>query len=259
MEPASRFFDQQDWLATTSGAGTVVFSEGGKVVNCDAVAGDRAFLQYFTAGWPGDSFEFSVIARNIDTGKSGWAEVFVDSPTTRRDEARVTTIEPETITIRYDVPLAASSIRVVAFGIGVDSPTDGSAEFMLPRIRRLDDRIFLRGTFKAAAGGGMVVHPTLPSFNVNDASIIWDATNLEMVVTPRETTTFLVSGKSFKPAVYATGGPDNSGADPVIWNVGKVLSDGTFSIQALDANSGARLDLSAGTGSDLFVNVKMEL
>lgn len=260
MEPASRYLDQKDWVQTTTGAGTVVSGDGGKSVVCQAVAGDRATLQYFLVGWPGDSFEFSVVAKNVDTGKAGLAEIFIDSPIgQRREEEDITAPDPENITIKYDIPVAANTPRVVVFGLGVSTDTDGSAECMIPRIKRMNGNTFLRATLRADSAGGMFVHSTLPAFNVNDASITWDAANLEMVVVPRETTTFTNGPHTFKPTIIATGGPDNSGADPVIWNVGRVLTNGTFSVQALNADTGARLDLNAGTGSDLFVSIKMEL
>lgn len=262
MARVSNYLNQKDWFQYVDGTGTAVFSDNGKSVVLDAPSSNRSFLLHYVVAFPGDSFEFSMLARNIETGKSESAEMFIDSPVgTRRDEVRIDNQTPAIKTLRYDVPLGASSPRAVVFGIGSDFATDGSGEFMLPTITKVKgDSSFMYATFKLAAGGGCTVHPTLNAFNIDDSTIIWNAGELRFDITPTDTSAslFLNVSDSFKPTLLSTADNGRSDSGFVGWNIGGLGNDGSFFIQAVN-NAGVRLDLNAGLGRDLFVTVKLEV
>jgi hypothetical protein len=265
MARVSRYFNQQDWIETTTGSGVTTFADGGKTVTLDAPASSRSFLLNTVIAWPGDSFEFSVMAQNVDTSKSGFAEIFIDSPSgTRRTEIRVEAETMTSYTLRYDVPPLASGPRQIIFGIGSDFATDGSARYMLPRIDKVKgDDSFLYGVFRVASGGGMTVLNSVKSFNIVNAGITWDATNIWYKVTPTETTSTLFTDGSndFKPSLIAKADAANSAATPtsIDWNISGLGDDGSFNVQAVNGQTGVRIDLSAGIGKNLDIAAKIEL
>ncbi len=262
MARSSRFLNDDNWIETTSGTGTVVFTDNGKTANFDAPTGSAAFIINSVVGWPGDSFEFSILARNIETGKDLFSELIIDSPAgTRQNEVRIEAETMELYTIRYDIPLGAAEPRVVNFAMGSDTPTSGSGEFTLPRIEKTKgDDSFLYATYRIASGGGCTVHPTIKSFNTDDANIVWDAGNIWFLVTPTETTSTLFTDgvNDFKPILQAIATSGNSTTKPITWNIEGLNDNGAFHIQALD-ELGQRIDLSAGVGLDLFVTVTLEI
>ena len=260
MARVSRYFNQQDWKVTTSGTGTVTFADGGKSVVCDAPAGSAAYLLNYVVAWPGDSFEFTCLARNTETGKAGWAELIIDSNGTRRTEARVTGDTLTYYQTRYDLPLGASGPRVVIFGVGVDTPTDGSAEYVLPSlVKTRGDNSWLYGTYELASAGGCIVYPTVKSFNTDSANIVWDAVNTRYNITPTEQATFVEGAHKFKPLLLVTADQVDFDSQVVNWNIGGIQDTGGFHIQAVNNVDGTKIDLSTGAGKDLYVTVKMEL
>lgn len=263
MGRLSRQLDSDNWIATTTGTGTIVFSDDGRTANFDAPTSSAAFIINSVVAWPGDAFEYSVLARNIDTGKSQWAELIIDSPDgSRKNELRIDTNSLEYYTIRYEVPIGASTPRVINFAMGSDTPTDGSGEFTLPTINKIKgDDSFLYATYKIASAGGCTVLASVKSFNTDNANIVWDAVNLWFLVTPTETTSTLFTDgvNDFKPLLTAVASGGNSTSLPVNWNIEGLTDSGAFHIQAVDSNTGVREDLSAGIGVDLFVTVKLEI
>lgn len=264
MARLSRQLDSHNWIATTTGDGTIVFSDDGRTVNFDASTGSAAFIINPVVAWPGDAFEYSVLARNIDTGKSQWAEMIIDSPNgARKNEVRIDTKSLEYFTLRYEIPLAAATPRVINFAMGVDTPTDGSGEFTLPTINKVKgDNSFLYATYKIASTGGCTILETIKSFNTDNANIVWDAGNIRFVVTPTETTStlFLIGATAFKPILSAIASSGNSVILPITWNIEGIGNDGSFNIQALNS-LGQRMDLNANdpTRPDLFVTIKLEI
>jgi len=261
MALVSRYLNHNDWRLTTSASGSYVFTDDGKTVNLSASAGGAAYMLNSIVAFPGDSFEFSVLARNIETGKDGWAELIIDSPPgTRRSEARVDNSSLSYKTLRYDVPLAASGPRVVDFGLGVDTPTSGSGEFVAPRVDKIrGDDNFLSATLSIPTGGGCTILDSVKSFNARNGNILWDATNIRFSVTPSETTSTLFAYGN-KPILTASASSGNSNIKPISWNIEGIGSDGSFYIQAID-DQGARMDLSASDAlrPNLYVTVKLSI
>jgi len=263
MARLSRQLDSDNWIPTITGDGTIVFSDDGRTVNISATNGSAAFIINTIIAWPGDSFEYSVLARNIETGKSAWAELIIDSPSgVRKNEIRIDTKSLEYYTLRYEIPLGAATPRQIRLAMGVDTPTDGSGEFTLPTITKTKgDDSFLYATYKIASAGGCTVLASVKSFNTDDANIVWDPVNLWFLVTPTETTATLFTDgvNDFKPILTSTASGGNSTSLPVNWNIEGLTDSGAFHIQAVDSNTGVREDLSAGIGVDLFVTVKLEI
>jgi len=263
MARLSRFLNDSTWVLTQTGGAVVTPSDSGKTMNLAAITNDAAFIINSVVAWPGDSFEFSVLARNIETGKTGFGEVIIDSPPgVRRQEIRIESKSLKPYTLRYDVPVGAEGLRVIDFVLGVDTPTDGSAEYTLPLLfKTKGDNIFLSATYKIASAGGITLLSTVKPFNTNAADLVgsWDGTNIWFLITPTETSASLFAN-GIKPILQFSASAGNSNSKPITWNIEGLTDSGAFHIQALD-ELGARIDLNANDAlrPDLFVTVTLEL
>jgi hypothetical protein len=221
------------WYEAITGTGTITVGDGGSSVSISSPAGSSARSRYYAIALPGEQLTFSVMARNIPNGLSGFAACFIDIPiNTLQNTQAITSEDLQVYTVSAVVPSNLVGPQKIAFGVGSYSALDGSAEFINPVITRAGSHVVMEGFIQFADGGGWTLREDYLNYNVGD--IAWNDSDKTLLIKPSVTYDFSeISGTNqFRPTLLISGSPDGNTTEVYSWTGSNTNSNGWCKIQA---------------------------
>ncbi len=220
------------WYEAITGTGTITVGDSGASVSISSPAGSSARSRYYTVGFAGETVSFSVMARNIPNGLSGFAGCWIDTPIdTIQNAQEIKSEDLQVYTVSAVVPSNVLGPQTIAFGVGSYSALDGSAEFLNPVITRSGSGVVMEGMLEFTNGGGWLLREDYANYNVGD--IVWNDSDKTLLIKPSVAYAFTDNqGNNFRPVLQVTGSPDGNTTEVYSWNGSNTNVNGWCKIQA---------------------------
>lgn len=255
-------FSNNSWYKTVtgSGVGSVTVGNSGATVSISSPTGGSARCRYFTNVLPGEKVTFSIQARNVPAGLSGYAAMFIDSPLgSLRNVQLITSDDLQVYTISAIIPYHLVGPQKIAFGIGSYTSLDGSAEFLNPVITRSGSNVVMEGMIQFNSGGGWSVREDYLNYNIG--TITWNDADKTVLIKPAIDYQFAETGSTneFRPILFITGSPDQNTNEVYSWSGSNTSYRGWCKIQACThaAAPAVPVNLSNATNGNRFCSLRL--